>query len=127
MLLGVVARARSDVPEPPPPPTPPYVDPVIAQTSAAGVNPPTFSVTAADIQVGWYCQLDFTTNGAAPDGTPDGSPIQLTSDMALGASLDWGTGPFSGGATIKWRLRYGPASSGVDWSNWSNTLTDTMA
>lgn len=78
------------------------------------------------MQVGWYYQLDFTTNGAAPDGTPDGSPIQLTSDMALGAPLDWGTGPFSGGATIKWRLRYGPTTGG-GWSNWSNTLTDTMA
>ena len=126
MLFGVVARARSGAPQPPPPPTHPYVDPVIALTSASGTNPPAFSVTAADIQVGWFYQLDFTTNGAAPDGTPDGSPIELTSNMALGDPLDWGTGPFSSGATIKWRLRYGPTSSGA-WSNWSNTLTDTMA
>lgn len=102
----------------------PLADPVIVQTSPAGTNPPEFDVTAADLLVGWYYQIDYTTNGSAPDGTAD-STQQFTSDMALGATLTWGVGPFSGSSVVKWAIRYGSTNTGP-WSNWSNVLTDTM-
>lgn len=93
-----------------------------------GTNPPPFNLTSPDISIGWWYQLDYTANGATPDGNGDVT-MPFTSDMAIpvedGGGCSWGIGPFTGGATIKWRVRYGPSNTGP-WSPWSAIQTAVM-
>jgi hypothetical protein len=68
--------------------------------------------------------LDFTTDGSAPDGTAEETHIADAAEEGI----TWTTWTsFAGGATVKWRMRYGrDPGTGFIWSNWSNTLSDTL-
>jgi hypothetical protein len=46
-----------------------FTTPVLTLTSVTGTNPPVWSSVMADLQVGDTVELDFTSDGSAPDGT----------------------------------------------------------
>lgn len=110
------------------PPAPPvgFSDPIISFPVgyvAGATNPPYFDMIAADLQVDDTLRMSYTTTGVNPDDVSDAS-IVFTAAMALsetGFAVDWGTGPFAGGVTVKWKVQYG---RGGNWSNWSNILSD---
>ena len=113
--LQTITVAVTDVAETPTS----YSAPIIALSSTSGTNPPVFSVTAADLVVGHFYQLDYTT-----DGTSD-AQLEYTGAMGTGeAPVAWPIPALPAGSTVRWRLRYGDGSA---WSPWSNELQDVMA
>jgi hypothetical protein len=92
-----------------------YTAPVISNGVAN--NPPTFDSIMASAQDGDTIELDFTTDGSAPDGVAEDTHTLISTDESIG----WPTlGLLSGGTTVKLRIRYG---RGGTWSDWSNILT----
>lgn len=144
-MLGVVAANRRRSGSPPPDPDiigsislsftvsgalvnlGSFSAPVLTLTSSpANANPPTWDTVMADLQDGDTIALDYTTNGSAPDGINEETHIaEATEENFTWAAF---ASPFTSGATIKWRERYGrDPGGGMIWSPWSNTLTAVVA
>jgi hypothetical protein len=92
----------------------PFGTPVLSNAVAG--NPPSWDAVMG-AQDGDTVQIDFTTDGSAPDGTADDTHTIVSTDEAIG----WPTlGLVAAGTTVKLQERYCRAAA---CSNWSNTVT----